>query len=106
MSGDVTRLDQPVDGTADRASKFVVHPSILLAGALIIGFALRLHCLAFPYLWLDEYVTLWSIGGSSYAEMLDRSMHWTASGPLFVLCYRLSLDVVGNVEWGIKLPGI
>jgi hypothetical protein len=77
-----------------------------LAGALFIGLLLRVHCLVYPYLWLDEYVTLWSIGGGSYGEMLDRAQRWTASGPLFVLCYRASCDLVGNVDWGLKLPGV
>ena len=77
-----------------------------LIAAVVVALLLRLHCLFFPYLWLDEYVTLWSIGGSTYAEMFERAIYWTASAPLFVLCYRMSWDLVGNAEWGMKLPGI
>ncbi len=77
-----------------------------LFAALAVGLLLRLHCLIFPYLWLDEYVTLWSIGGATYAEMLDRSLHWTASAPLFVMSYRLTCDLVGDAELGVKLPGV
>ena len=80
--------------------------TLWLAAAIIVGLLLRVHCLFYPYLWLDEFVTLWSIGGATYGTMLDRSLHWTASGPLFVLCYRVSLDLVGDVEWGLKLPGV
>jgi hypothetical protein len=81
-------------------------PSFWLCGAVVVGFLLRVHCLLFPYLWLDEYVTLWSIGGETYSEMLRRSTQWTASGPLFVLSYRASVDIFQNIEWGLKLPGV
>src|SRR5262245_12757291 len=77
-----------------------------LAGALFIGLLLRVHCLLHPYLWLDEYVTLWSIGGSTYGQMLQRAHEWTASGPLFVLTYRLSCDLLGNVDSGLKFPSV
>jgi hypothetical protein len=77
-----------------------------LVAAIVAGLALRLHCLINPYLWLDEYVTLWSIGGGSYRQMLDRASEWTASGPLFVLCYRASCDLTGNIDIGLKLPGV
>ena len=77
-----------------------------LSAAMVVAFLLRMHCLIYPYLWLDEYVTLWSIGGATYAEMLDRTLHWTANGPLFVLCYRAFGDLVSNVELGLKLPGV
>jgi hypothetical protein len=95
------------DATTNHHSPLTSHSSHRwLAAAIIVGLAVRLHCLFFPCLWLDEYVTLWSIGGGSYAEMLDRALRWTASGPLFVLSYRLSCDLVGDVEWGLKLPGV
>lgn len=77
-----------------------------LAVAMGIACVLRLHCLYFRYLFLDECGTIWAIAGGSYKEMLDRALHWTASGPLFVLCYRLSCDLVGNIVLGVKLPGI
>jgi hypothetical protein len=77
-----------------------------LSTAIVLGLLLRVHCLLFPYLWLDEYVTLWSIGGETYGEMLRRSMQWTASSPLFVLVYRASCDLVGNIDLGLKLPGV
>jgi uncharacterized membrane protein len=77
-----------------------------LVAAMGIACMLRLHCLYFRYLFLDECGTIWAIAGGSYKEMLDRSLHWTASGPLFVLCYRLSCDLVGDVVLGVKLPGI
>lgn len=80
--------------------------TLWLVAAVIVALLLRVHCLIYPYLWLDEFVTLWSIGGATYGKMLDRSLHWTASGPLFVLCYRVSLDLVGDAEWGLKLPGV
>ena len=89
-----------------RGSRIAVRPSLVLTAAIVVALVLRVHCLIFPYLWLDEYVTLWSISGASYGEMLDRALHWTASGPLFVLCYRASCDLVGNVDWGVKLPGV
>ena len=77
-----------------------------LLAAMAVALLLRLHCLRFTYLFLDESATIWSISGGSYGEMLRRALHWTASGPLFLLCYRLSCDLVGNVVLGVKLPGI
>lgn len=81
-------------------------PQFWVWSAMVVGLFLRIHCLFHPYLWLDEYVTLWSIRGATYAQMLERSAQWTASGPLFVLCYRISCDLVGDVELGLKLPGV
>ncbi len=77
-----------------------------LAAAIAVGALLRCHALRFSYLWLDEFVTLWSIGGAGYRDMLDRALHWTGSGPLFVLCYRATRDVLGPSDAAIKLPGI
>jgi hypothetical protein len=71
----------------------------------VVGLVLRVHCLRDPYLWLDEFTTLWAIDGHSYWQMLDRALHWTAHGPLFLLSYRLSCDLAGPV-WGLKLPGV
>ncbi|GEM_PF-4400917 len=79
---------------------------VVLGGAIVAALLLRIHCLFVPYLWLDEYVTLWSIGGATYGEMLSRATRWTASGPIFVLLYRASCDLAGDVELGLKLPGI
>jgi hypothetical protein len=77
-----------------------------LLAASAVAMALRLHCLWYRYLWLDEFVTLWSIGGGGYGAMLDRALHWTASGPLFALSYRLSCDVLGDLVWGLKVPSL
>src|SRR5207249_9456205 len=73
-------------GFSDLPSRcvFRLSPFSGLLVAIAVALFLRVHCLILPYLWLDEYVTLWSIGGESYSEMLDRSLHWTSSGPLFV----------------------
>jgi uncharacterized membrane protein len=74
--------------------------------ATLAALLLRLHCLYFDYLWLDEFVTLWSLQGANLAEMLDRSLRWTAHGPLFVLSFRGSLALAGDPIWGLKLPVI
>src|SRR3989442_12956037 len=106
----------PVAPACNTDSNDAEHPSlttrrfaltrVALLRALAVGLLVRLHCLRFTYLFLDEFVTLWSIGGENYAEMLSRARRWTASGPLFVLCYRLSCDLAGDRVWGLKVPGI
>jgi hypothetical protein len=91
---------------ADRRAARVLAIRAALFAAMAIACVLRLHCLHFRYLFLDECGTIWAISGASYKEMLARSLHWTASGPLFVLCYRMCSDLVGDVVLGVKLPGI
>ena len=79
---------------------------LALLTAILVGLLLRTHCLFHPYLWLDEYVTLWGIEGSNYTAMFQRSLHWTTNGPLFVLLYRVAVDLAGTYDLGLKLPGM
>jgi 4-amino-4-deoxy-L-arabinose transferase-like glycosyltransferase len=77
----------------------------LLLVALALGISLNWGEFVADYLEIDEHVSYWITSKTSPSTLLDRSLNYSATPPLSFMLQRASLDVFGESEWALRLPG-
>ena len=78
---------------------------ILLALAMVSGFALMIPTLTAGPLVLDEYGTYW-IAGDGPLTLWQRSLDYENIPPLSPWLHRVFMDVLGESEWSFRLPSV
>lgn len=78
---------------------------ILLALAMVSGFALMIPTLTAGPLVLDEYGTYWIVGEGPLT-LWQRSLDYENIPPLSPWLHRVFMDVLGESEWSFRLPSV
>ena len=77
--------------------------TILLALAMVSGFALMIPALTAGPLVLDEYGTYWIVGDGPLT-LWQRSLDYENIPPLAPWLHKVFMDVLGESEWSFRLP--
>jgi hypothetical protein len=93
-------------GVADRARDRRARWNTAVAGAIFLAIAWAyLHLVRSRGLWLDEYGTLWVVGGSA-AEVSERTYQFQGQSPLYYYAVWLPTQLFGMSELALRLPSL
>jgi hypothetical protein len=97
---------EPARGLADSARDARARWNTALAGAIFLAIAWTyLHLVRSRGLWLDEYGTLWVVGGSA-ADVSERVYQFQGQSPLYYYAAWLSTQLFGISELALRLPSL
>jgi hypothetical protein len=78
--------------------------AVLLAVACLLAVGLNWHWFVHEPLAMDEHVSFWISAGSGPGTLITRSVHYSATPPLFFVLQRCSMKAFGEREWATRLP--